>query len=89
MGNKPSKRQRIISGLRETCTNRYIVERTNKAEIRPEERSEKAEICREDLWNEIQLKGQKDRNGHKNRIKRNVQARLVYVKDINRHIPTT
>ena len=27
------------------------------AEIRPEEQSEKAESCRENLWNEIQLKG--------------------------------
>ena len=35
----------------------YIVERTNKAEIKPEEQSEKAESCRESLWNEIQLKG--------------------------------
>ena len=35
----------------------YIVERTNKAEIRPEEQSEKMESSREDLWNEIQLKG--------------------------------
>ena len=35
-----------------------VVERTNKAEIRPEEQSEKAELsCRENLWNEIQLKG--------------------------------
>ena len=36
---------------------RYIVGRTNKAEIRPEEQSEKAESCRENLWNEIQSKG--------------------------------
>ena len=44
--------------LRETFIKRYIGERTNKAEIRPEERSEKAESCRrETLWNEIQLKG--------------------------------
>ena len=28
----------------------YIVERTNKAEIRPEEQTEKAETCRENLW---------------------------------------
>ena len=35
----------------------YLVERTNKAEIRPEEQSEKAESFREKLWNEIQLKG--------------------------------
>ena len=34
-----------------------IVERTNKAEIRPEEQSEKAESCQENLCNEIQLKG--------------------------------
>ena len=43
---------RIISGLQ-----RHIVERTNEAEIRREEQSERAEICREDLGNEIQLKG--------------------------------
>ena len=30
----------------------YIVERINKAEIRPEEQSEKAESCQENLWNE-------------------------------------
>ena len=36
---------------------RYIVERTNEAEIRPEEQIEKAESCRENLWKEIQLKG--------------------------------
>ena len=34
-----------------------IVERINKAEIRQEEQSQKAESCRENLWNEIQLKG--------------------------------
>ena len=54
---KPSQAQRIISGLKETFTKRYIVERTSKAEIRPEEQSEKVESCRESLWNEIQLKG--------------------------------
>ena len=32
----------------------YIAERTNKAEIRPEEQGEKTESCQEDLWNEIQ-----------------------------------
>ena len=40
---KPSQPQRIISGLRETFVKRYIVERTNKAELRPEEQSEKSE----------------------------------------------
>ena len=54
---KPSLPQRIISELRETFIKRNIVERTNKAEIRPEEQSEKAESWQENLWNEIQLKG--------------------------------
>ena len=54
---KPSQPQRITSGLRETFIKRYIDERTNKAERRPEEQGEKAESCREKLCNEIQLKG--------------------------------
>ena len=35
----------------------HIVQRTNKTDLRPEEQSEEAESCRENLWNEIQLKG--------------------------------
>ena len=55
---KPSQPQRIISGLKETFIKRYyIVEGTNKAEMRPEEQGQKAESSRENLWNEIQLKG--------------------------------
>ena len=34
-----------------------VVERTGKAERRPEEQSEKAESFRKNLWNEIQYKG--------------------------------
>ena len=49
----------IISGLKETFIKRYIFEMTKKAEIRQEEKSEKTERCRENLWNEIQLKGPK------------------------------
>ena len=75
--------------LKETFIKRHIVERTNRAEIRPEEQSEKAESCRENLLDEIQLKGPQDRNRHKNRIKRSGQAGLVYVKNIDRNIPTT
>ena len=41
----------------ETYTKRFIVETTNKTELRPEEQNEKAESCQENLWNEIQLKG--------------------------------
>ena len=54
---KPSQPQRITPGPRETFIKRYIVERANKAELRPEEQSEKVESCRENLWNEIRLKG--------------------------------
>ena len=43
----------------------YIVERSNKAEIRLEEQSEKAESCQENLRNEIQLKGQQNFKGAK------------------------
>ena len=86
---EPSQPQRIISGLKETFINRHIDERTNKAEIRPEIQSEKTETYQEKLWNEIQLKGPKDRNRHKNRTKRSGQVRLVHVLDMNRNIPTT
>ena len=44
-------------GLKETFIKRYIDERTNKAKMRQEEQSEKAESSRENLWTEIQLKG--------------------------------
>ena len=54
---KPSQPQRIISRLKEIFIRRYIVERTNKAEIRLEEHNEKAESCRENLWKETELKG--------------------------------
>ena len=54
---EPSQPLGIISGLGETFIKRYVVERTNKAEIRPEEQSEKTENCPNNLWNEIQLKG--------------------------------
>ena len=43
--------------LGETFIKRYQVERTNKAEVRPEEQSEKTKSCWENSWNEIQLKG--------------------------------
>ena len=54
---KPSQPQRITSRLREIFIKRHVIERTNKAEIRPEERSEKAESRWENLSNEMQLKG--------------------------------
>ena len=38
---EPSELLGITSGLKEIFIKRYIVERTNKAEIRPEEQSEK------------------------------------------------
>ena len=54
---EPSQPLGIISGMKETFIKRCTVERTNKAEIRPEEQSQKTESCREKWWNEIQLKG--------------------------------
>ena len=48
----------------------YVAERTNKADIRPEEQSEKAESCRENLWNEIQLKGPLRQKQTMSRIKK-------------------
>ena len=54
---EPSQSLGIISGLKETFIERHIVERTNKAEIRPEEQSGKTESSRENLRNETQLKG--------------------------------
>ena len=54
---EPSQPLGIISGLKQTLIKRYIIEKKNEAEIRPEEQSEKTESCRENLWNEIQLKG--------------------------------
>ena len=42
---------------RKTFMKRYIVERANKTEIRSKEQSEKTESCRENLWNEMHLKG--------------------------------
>ena len=56
-------------GLKEIFIKRYIAERTNKAEIRLEEESEKAERCQKNVWYEIQLKGYKERDRHKNTIK--------------------
>ena len=54
----------------------YITERTNKAEIRLEEQSEKAESCRENLWKKYSRKGHKDRHRHKNRIKKKGVGKL-------------
>ena len=42
------------AGLVYVCNiiKRYIAERTNKAEVRSEEQSEKTDSCRENLWND-------------------------------------
>ena len=74
----------------ETFIKRYIVERTNKAEIWPEEQNEKKRrvVGRIDE-RKYNGKGHKDGNRHKSRLKSSGRARLVYVFDINRNIPTT
>ena len=73
---KPSHPRRIISGLKENFIKRFVVERTNKAEIRPEEHSEKSETCRENFWTEIQLKGPERQKQIQEQNKK-VQASLV------------
>ena len=47
----------IVSRLKDTFIKRNVLEKTNKAEIRPEEQSEKAGSCWENLPSEIQLRG--------------------------------
>ena len=44
---EPSQPLEVISGLKETFIERYIVERTSKAEIRSEEQNEKIASCRD------------------------------------------
>ena len=46
-----------LKRFRVTIRKRYIVQRTNKAEIRLGEQCENTESCQENSWNEIQLKG--------------------------------
>ena len=66
---------------------RYKVERTSKAEIRPEEQSEEAKSCRENLWNEIQLKGpSRQKQTQEQNLKKGV-GKLGWFKDINRKSP--
>ena len=49
---EPSQPLGIILGMKETVIKRYMVERTNKAEIGPEEQSEKTELSGEFMeWN--------------------------------------
>ena len=45
----PVNHKRIIPGLCETFIQKCTVQRISQAEIRPEEQSEKAESCRENL----------------------------------------
>ena len=62
---------------------RYIVERTYKAELNRKNRVKKRRVDGRIYGMKYSGKGHKDRHRHKNRRKRSVQARLVYVYDIN------
>ena len=86
---KPSQPQRIIPGLRETFIKRCRVERTNKAAKDRKHRVRKRKVVGRIYGMKYCWKGHENINGHKSRIKRSGQARLVCVKDINRNIPTT
>ena len=78
-----STTKKYMPGLRETFTKGHTVERTNKAEVRPEEECEEGRGVGRIYGTKYSSKGHKDRNRHTNRITRSGQARLVYVKDIN------
>ena len=81
---------RVISGLKETFVKKYLAERTNKAEIRPNEQREKAGSYWENLGTKIQSKGpQRQKQTHEQNKKKSGQARLVCVNDISFNIPTT
>ena len=71
--------------MRETFIKSSIVERTNEAEIRQEEQSEKAERYGENLWTEIQLKGQK----RQKQTQENDQVEWASSVGLNRKIPIT
>ena len=86
--SKPSQHQRILLGLRKTFIKRYIVERTNKTELRRRNRVRKRRLVGRIYGMKHNWKAHKDRNRHKNRIKRSGQARLIYVSDVNHNIPT-
>ena len=53
---RPFNHKGLSQGWRRLSLKRWRVERTNKADMRPEEQSEKAESYRENLRNEIPLK---------------------------------
>ena len=53
----------------ETFVKRYIAERTNKTETRPEEQSEKTEIVGRIYGMKYIRKGHKDRNRHRAEFK--------------------
>ena len=85
---EPSQPLGIISGPKETFTKRYVVKRTNKAEIRPEEQSENRELSGEFMA----------RNTIERAIKTEIDARIEYrgvgklgwfMSDINCNISTT
>ena len=74
--------------MKETFIKRHIVEKTSKAELRPQEQIEKRRVVGRIYAIKYSRKGHRDRNRYKNRIKKSGQVRLVYA-SINRNIPIT
>ena len=70
---EPSQPLGIISGMKETFSKRYIVERT------------KRRVVGRIYGMKYSLNGHEDINRHKNRIKRSWQAQLVYVRHKLQH----
>ena len=77
-----------MSGLKETFIRRYIAERSSKAEKDWKNRVRKRRVVGRIYGIQYKWKGHKDRNRHRSRIERSGQARLAYVKDMNRNIPS-
>ena len=71
---EPSQPQGIVSELKESFIKIYTFERTHKAEIKPEEQSEKTDSYQENLLNEMQLKVIKTEIDTKNIIERSGHA---------------
>ena len=64
-----------------------MVERANKAELRPQEQRDKTESCRENLWNEIQLIELTEIDARTE--SKGVGKLGWFMSDMNRNIPTT
>ena len=88
---EPSQPPGIMSRLKETFIKRYSwKDQCSRYKTRGTKwENGEWRVVRRIYGMKYSWKGHKDKNRHKNIIKRSGQAQLVYVFDINRNIPTT